>query len=106
MRPSGLRPVRDILPQQFDRALRDTNFAREHIDQCRLACAVGTDYRMDLALCQFERNVGYRGESAKTPSDTSCAKQWRVAVSHGLLPIACARATPATDREFRSARWA
>src|SRR6185312_12143003 len=39
--------------------------ARKHVDECRLACAVGPDDRVHLSDAHFERNIVDGGQTAE-----------------------------------------
>src|SRR5262249_55276627 len=73
-RAPRLRPAGDVDARQLDAAGRCGNLAGEHVDQRRLAGAVGPDQRMDLAATQADRHALHRDHAAPTPREFSPSK--------------------------------
>ncbi len=64
-RPLRLRPAGHVLAVEADLPVRGRQFARQHVDQGRLASTVGADHCMHLADREAERHRIDRGKSAE-----------------------------------------
>jgi hypothetical protein len=82
-RAPGLRPVGDVVTLEVDAARGRGHLARQHVDQRRLAGAVGADHRVHLARPQLERDAADGGEPAEAARQQVGTQQ---RLSHGVLP--------------------
>ena len=78
-RAARLRARRDVLAVERDAAVGRGDLAREHVDQRRLAGAVGADHRVHFAAVQVERHRVDRDQAAEAarercrlPAGRSC----------------------------------
>ena len=92
-----LRPAGDVVAGEAHRAGGRRELAGEHVDQRRLAGAVGADHGMDLADVQVERDRVDRGQAAEAAAEAGGLEQRRL--SHGALPRSSA---PRPIRPFGS----
>src|SRR6185369_8756989 len=68
-RTPRLRPARDVVAGEAHAPCARRELAREHVDERRLAGAVGADDGVDLADADVERHAVDRGEAAKAPAE-------------------------------------
>jgi hypothetical protein len=68
-RAARLRPARHVLAREADAAGARRELAREHVDERRLAGAVGAYHGVDLADAPVERDRIDRGEAAKATAE-------------------------------------